>query len=249
MAYIDGNEVLFSAEITGTLIDVVQETGESESVVMSQKATTDALAEKVTVQRFAQGKNRMYCARANNPSSYYEMDSKPYIDCIPVYTDIESEITPHTSKWGQATIIVVDPKYPYQSANKRYVDAKTIALEQGIYNALGVTYTIYEDTSAEPATDVPTGVLPYAYVESLGKVVIHYDDGTTKEGIQITELMLFSEETTETYQNPTDQMYIELPNGCYSLMYNFVLTTEESEGLSYIEIEGKKIVYQVKVGA
>lgn len=44
MAYIDGKEVLFSAQVTtGADIEVVQETGESKSAVMSQKATTEEI--------------------------------------------------------------------------------------------------------------------------------------------------------------------------------------------------------------
>ena len=45
MAYMNGDEVLFSARIgnTGSDIEVVQETGESSTAVMSQKAVTAAL--------------------------------------------------------------------------------------------------------------------------------------------------------------------------------------------------------------
>lgn len=50
MAYINGDEVLFSAQITGdgissgSSVEIVQTTGESTTAVMSQKATTKAIA-------------------------------------------------------------------------------------------------------------------------------------------------------------------------------------------------------------
>lgn len=46
MAYIDGNEVLFSATVNteGVDVEIVQTTGDSTTAVMSQKATTEAIA-------------------------------------------------------------------------------------------------------------------------------------------------------------------------------------------------------------
>lgn len=49
MAYINGSETLFSAELhEGVDVEIVQETGESTTAVMSQKASTESFVPKVT---------------------------------------------------------------------------------------------------------------------------------------------------------------------------------------------------------
>ncbi len=136
-----------------------------------------ALANKVNVQFFETGKNRLYCARAGNPNGYYELDSKPWIDCIPVYTNVESNITPSTSVWGQATIVVVDPKKPYQAANMRYVDGKVgpIANDVAIlFDALGgATEYSSVDSKDNPVT-VPSNVFSEANIDKIGTGMIYH---------------------------------------------------------------------------
>lgn len=58
MAYADGKEILFSANVDiteGADIEIVQETGTSETAVMSQKATTNELNKKFDKTNIAQG--------------------------------------------------------------------------------------------------------------------------------------------------------------------------------------------------
>lgn len=138
----------------------------------NRKFVEDGLAGKVSAQKFTSGKNRMYCARPNNPNSYYEMDSKPWLDCIPVYTDIESNITPNASPYGQATIVVADPKHPYQAANRRFVERTVAPLQRDVNTLIQVSAgVLYQEESLEdvsPVLGIPEGWMSAITLDMLG---------------------------------------------------------------------------------
>lgn len=110
MAYIDGKEILFSGSVTGAA-DVVQEKGDSEEAVMSQKAVTlelnalsDALAtlkndfyyKAVEISTLSHGKGvQVMGAKVNSVTLSWKINKKPSTLTL---TDATVEATAEGSK-------------------------------------------------------------------------------------------------------------------------------------------------------
>lgn len=155
--------------------------------VANMEFVKDRVAKKVNAQFFFGGKNRLYCARPNDPNSYREIDSKPWLDCIPVYTDVESNIAPSASVYGQATIVVVDPKHPYQAANKRYVEGKVDPIKEDVELlkdlSAGVLYDIETVESTDNPVTVPSNALPAATIDKIGCGLIADENRIINEAV------------------------------------------------------------------
>lgn len=211
----------------------------------SVQAVNEGLAEKAEVQKFTSGKNRMYCARPNNPNSYYELDSKPWMNCIPVYTNVESNITPNTSKYGQATIVVASPKHPYQSANMKYVDdtAAAIRAELGRF-----VKTIEVGADYYRRYNIPTGALPFFYI---GSTEFEYSiDGGGYETVtgNFTQIEFFAEDgyTSLGAQRVTPGSFYNIPEGAFWIGTNAASVAEEGGwDIMYLELNAA-ILFQVK---
>ena len=229
-------------------------TGNEIDKAPSVKLVKDRLSEKVTAQKFVSGKSRMYCARANNPNSYYELDSKPWLDCIPVYTNVESNIVPNTSQYGQATIIVVDPKYRYQSSNKGYVDDAVDPIKRKVTNVQaaveGKLYTTQEEYLYSNTMDIPSGALPYFYCEQPIIVSFYTYDFSYGESV-VAKTIQFLDQKMEVIKTVPISSYMEIPEGAKTLAVNIEELREENPDLPFDHCypSGSRIIFQVKVGA
>lgn len=135
----------------GVSVEIVQETGESESAVMSQKATTDALAGKVDRTEQAL---KVYGTKGVGPDG--NIIHEPYdvdIAAMKAGTILQASAPTNSSfdrKVPTATFAICDPQKPYQPATKQYVDDGLA----GKLNALPVTsgYWAYATTPKDSNT-------------------------------------------------------------------------------------------------
>ena len=128
MAFINGQEILFSPELHISSVEVVQTTGESESAVMSQKSVTEELGQRDSA--INRNDNRITNLEQRiDPSLFTTDNSVAYIKDVPEnalpYAEI-SEIGGMTRKCNNLI------KFPYVSSST---------------TMNGVTFTINDDGS------------------------------------------------------------------------------------------------------
>lgn len=251
----EGDTAIGRSEVAFVLANLVAQTldgfteEEAKSKAPSVQAVNEGLAEKAEVQKFTSGKNRMYCARPNNPNSYYELDNKPWMNCIPVYTNVESNITPNTSKYGQATIVVASPKHPYQSANMKYVDdtAAAIRAELGKH-----VFTVFQWSYDNQGWYVPHGALPIFYLETTLLEYSYVVDDVCAENFakaNFTKLTFLDENNNILDTKPaTSQTFYEMPSGTAKIHHNGVYLDYNPPWDSCV-MRLTDLKFQVKVGA
>lgn len=153
MAYIDGKEILFSGSVTGAA-DVVQEKGDSEEAVMSQKAVTlelnalsDALAtlkndfyyKAVEISTLSHGKGvQVMGAKVNSVTLSWKINKKPSTLTL---TDATVEATAEGSKTidYSASPLTSSKTWTLTATDERGATAtKTATLSFGNYIYYGV---------------------------------------------------------------------------------------------------------------
>ena len=110
---------------SGSDIEIVQETGESESAVMSQKATTDALDGKVDKldPNISAGFKRLYCLGADDKETFLVVaSSKNAINAAGRIAQYFNAGTGDSMNKINMVLLTGDPTAPYDAANKKYVD-------------------------------------------------------------------------------------------------------------------------------
>ena len=155
------------------------------------------------------------------------------------------------NKEPTCTIGVCDPIKPIQVVNLRTLDRVKRDLQQGVYNALGYQYVTVEDTSTSDFSSIPEGAMPFAYFESLGDIVVYGHDGKViANTAEVTGIAILGEGGLEESLDPNSvPTFFEIPNGCTTIMLSLSIPEAASGLMDHFEIKGKKIIYQVKVGA
>jgi hypothetical protein len=222
--------------------------GDEKNKAPSVAAVNEGLDGKVNAQLFSNGKNKIYCARPNNPNSYYDIDSKPWLNCIPVYANVESNITPNTSVYGQATIVVVDPKHPFQSANKRYVDEEIAKMK----TLLGALIKSVEVGGHQRGWTVPEGVLPNFYFPSTEVTYTTGDDYENPETATtyINTLYFYDENFSLLGSEAAiSGTYYEMPSGTVRIGNDFDELIERLDPpFNYMVATPCRLTFMVKVG-
>lgn len=229
--------VIIETDLVDSLI------GDEKDKAPTVAAVNEGLDGKVKAQSFSSGKNRLYCAKANNPNSYYEIDSKPWLDCIPVYTNVESNITPNSSIFGQATIVVAGPKYPFQSANKRYVDEE-------ITKASGIAVMSIEVVgNGFNGVSVSAGTLPHFYLVSNS---FEYSTDGNGGGLKSANysILTFYDESDNSLGSvqATPNTFYEMPSGTVRIMTDAYEIAESMGDWDIFVIKVSPITFMVKVG-
>ena len=233
--------VIIETDLVDSLI------GDEKDKAPSIAAVNEGLDGKVNAQLFSTGKNKIYCARPNNPNSYYDMDSKPWLDCIPVYTNVESNIVPNASVYGQATIVVVDPKHPFQSANKHYVDEEIAKMEV----LLGALIKSVEVEGYQAGWTVPEGALSSFYFPSTEVEYTTGDYDTPETAMTHINTLYFYDENFSLLGSEAaiSDMYYEIPSGTTHIGNDFNdIMGELDPPFNYMAATPCRLTFMIKVG-
>lgn len=242
--YITINGVTYKIKATGTTIKLVQTTGDGEDVVMSQKAVTDALGEKVDKKTTATTGAFAYAFNKNG--------------------SIAQEITFTAKEWTIAQyrtggrLRVADPDLETDAANKKYVDE----IDRALRAELGLLVETVEMSGDRwEGFKVPDGALPNIYIDSPYFEYTYTDYSVTPENMdavtsrEYTALYFYDAGNNllgEAFVPSSDGFY-EMPEGTVKIMTNIedILMSDWLEP-SYNAMGAwysGKITFQVKVEA
>lgn len=230
-------------------------TPQADGDVTSKKYVDDGLATRLPFLKDAFdgaiGNFLLYAQNAKGELSYRLVSQRNYDYYVPWFRKPEE----CGATDDGCTIAVTIPVNPYNATPKKwvedYTDRKCRDLQQGVYNALGAQYVTVEDTSTSDLNQIPEGAMPFAYFESLGDIVVYGHDGKViANTAEVTGIYLLGEGGNQTDIDMNSlPTFFEIPNGCDRIMLSLRIPEDKSGLMSHFEIKGKKIIYQVKVGA
>ena len=217
---------------------IATETGNSNDKVMSQKAVTDALAQKVpNLGANPDAGTRVYCWFGNGDRSTLKVNNNNEKNSIPVYSDPSTDYgkASHTTK-GCLVTGTPDKEHPYHAANKLYVDSEDSKIESQVRaaerritfveQALGEFVVTDIAESWGEGIDVPAGAFPNIcinWAEGSGGV-IDWDTQEISHRVEFvaTKVIFLGENCKELGWNDiTTTSFVTMPEGTRYLTFNW----------------------------
>ena len=246
MAYIDGKETLFSAQMYSDGAEIVGTLGgNEEDKAPSVKAVNAGLAGKLDAVTEAESLEQIYGVNTSGKQKMFSTYAGNKNGIVAKFTSQDSSLG--NKNYGSGVLITDTPTKPFQCANKKYVDDTAAALR----DELGTTVQIVSVSGDKyGGWYIPAGALPNFYLET---TEFEYDavDGVRRSA-NFTELSFYDVNGVLISKvNAQSDTYYGTPSGAVQIKHNAAEMNDEGKLYPSHDINGNmympNIIFQVEV--